>query len=114
MRKVCHRHSARRHLAHDNASAGWSLGSEPEIQVATNVSNHLMSGVMKYFGDSGRYEPLSQPMAQAGLTPKLYRYGPAVNLFEKLLIRDGEIASLLAGAYIGMGKVYCANASYPD
>jgi hypothetical protein len=60
------------------------LGSEPEIQVATNVSNHLMSGIMKYFGDSGRY-------------------GPAVNLFEKLLIRDGEIASLLASAYIGMG-----------
>lgn len=65
--------------------AGWSLGSDPEIQVATNVSNHLMSGIMKYFGDSGRY-------------------GPAVNLFEKLLVHDGEIASLLASAYLGMGK----------
>lgn len=73
--------------------SGWSLGSEPEIQVATNVSNHLMSGIMKYFGDSGRY-------------------GPAVNLFEKLLVRDGEIASLLASAYIGMGMCYSCSARW--
>ncbi|KAK9900039.1 chaps-domain-containing protein [Cystobasidium minutum MCA 4210] len=66
-------------------SKGWSLGSDPEIQVATNISNHLTSGIMKYFGDSNRY-------------------GPAVNLFEKLLVRDGEIASLLASAYIGMDE----------
>lgn len=67
-------------------TTGWSLGSDPEIQVATNISNHLTSGIMKYFGDSNRY-------------------GPAVNLFEKLLVRDGEIASLLASAYIGMGEL---------
>ena len=40
---------------------------------------------MKYFGDSGRF-------------------GPAVNLFEKLVVRDGEMASLLAKAYLGMGE----------
>lgn len=66
-------------------SKGWQLGSDPEIQVATNVSNHLTSGILKYFGDSGRY-------------------GPAVNLFEKLVAKDGEMSSLLAKAYIGMGE----------
>ena len=65
--------------------AGWQLGSDPEIQIATNVSNHLTAGIMKYFGDSGRF-------------------GPAVNLFEKLVVRDGEMASLLAKAYLGMGE----------
>nr|CAG8523154.1 9171_t:CDS:10 [Entrophospora candida] len=28
---------------------GWQLGSDPEIQVATVVSNHLTAGIMKYF-----------------------------------------------------------------
>jgi len=64
---------------------GWQLGSEPEIQVATVVSNHLTSGLMKYFGDS-------------------FRYGPAVNLFEKLVVKDGEVACLLAQSYLGMSK----------
>ncbi|GAA5911637.1 hypothetical protein JCM6882_008061, partial [Rhodosporidiobolus microsporus] len=62
---------------------GWQLGSEPEIQVATVVSNHLTSGLMKYFGDS-------------------FRYGPAVNLFEKLVVKEGEVACLLAQSYLGM------------
>lgn len=64
---------------------GWQLGSSPEIQVATVVSNHLTAGVMKYFGDS-------------------FRFGPAVNLFEKLAVREGEVACLLAQSYFGMSK----------
>ena len=40
---------------------------------------------MKYFGDSGRYQH-------------------AANLFEKLLPREPEVASLLAKSYIGMCK----------
>jgi tetratricopeptide (TPR) repeat protein len=64
---------------------GWQVGSDPEIQVATVVSNHLTAGVMKYFGDSGRCQP-------------------AANLFEKLAAREPEIASLLAKSYIGMNE----------
>ena len=33
---------------------GWQLGSDPEIQVATVVNNHLTSGILKYFGDAFR------------------------------------------------------------
>jgi len=62
---------------------GWQVGSDPEIQVATIVSNHLTSAVIKYFGDSGRYQH-------------------AANLFEKLLPREPDVASLLARSYIGM------------
>ncbi|KZP17499.1 chaps-domain-containing protein [Athelia psychrophila] len=64
---------------------GWQVGSDPEIQVATVVSNHLTAGIMKYFGDSGRYER-------------------AVNLFEKLSAREPEVASLLAKSYLGMNE----------
>ena len=64
---------------------GWQVGSDPEIQVATVVSNHLTAGIMKYFGDSGRYQQ-------------------AANLFEKLTAREPDIASLLARSYIGMSK----------
>ncbi|KAJ3917950.1 Chs5p-Arf1p-binding proteins-domain-containing protein [Lentinula edodes] len=63
----------------------WQVGSDPEIQVATVVSNHLTAGIMKYFGDSGRYQP-------------------AANLFEKIAIREPEVASLLARSYIGMNE----------
>jgi hypothetical protein len=62
---------------------GWQVGSDPEIQVATVVSNHLTAGIMKYFGDSGRFQR-------------------AANLFEKLYTRDPEVAPLLARSYIGM------------
>jgi len=62
---------------------GWQVGSDPEIQVATLVSNHLTAGVMKYFGDSGRWQQ-------------------AANLFEKLSVREPEVCSLLARSYIGM------------
>ncbi|KAH0834733.1 Chs5p-Arf1p-binding proteins-domain-containing protein [Lanmaoa asiatica] len=64
---------------------GWQVGSDPEIQVATIVSNHLTAGVMKYFGASGRYQQ-------------------AANLFEKLAVREPEVASLLAKSYIGMNE----------
>ncbi|GET02007.1 chaps-domain-containing protein [Rhizophagus clarus] len=64
---------------------GWQLGSDPEIQVATVVSNHLTAGIMKYFSENFRYER-------------------AVNLFEKLYLRDPEVASLLAQSYIGMDE----------
>ncbi|CCM05097.1 uncharacterized protein FIBRA_07304 [Fibroporia radiculosa] len=64
---------------------GWQVGSEPEIQVATVVSNHLTSAIMKYFGDSGRYQY-------------------AANLFEKMSAKEPEISSLLARSYIGMNE----------
>ncbi|KAG5645489.1 hypothetical protein DXG03_005897 [Asterophora parasitica] len=64
---------------------GWQVGSDPEIQVATVVSNHLTAGILKYFGDSGRYQQ-------------------AANLFEKLTAREPEVASLLAKSYIGMNE----------
>jgi hypothetical protein len=64
-------------------SSGWQVGSDPEIQVATVVSNHLTAGIMKYFGDSGRWQQ-------------------AANLFEKLAVREPEVNSLLARSYIGM------------
>lgn len=66
---------------------GWQVGSDPEIQVATVVSNHLTAGVMKYFGASGRYQQ-------------------AANLFEKLAVREPEVASLLAKSYIGMSAFF--------
>ena len=62
---------------------GWQVGSDPEIQVATLVSNHLTAGIMKHFGDSGRWQQ-------------------AANLFEKLSVREPEVCSLLARSYIGM------------
>ncbi|ORY94733.1 Chs5p-Arf1p-binding proteins-domain-containing protein [Syncephalastrum racemosum] len=64
---------------------GWQLGSKPEIQVATSVHNHLTAGVMKYFGDS-------------------FRYGPAIELFEKLQKKDPEVGALLAESYIGANE----------
>lgn len=64
---------------------GWQLGSEPEIQVATVVHNHLSSGILKYFGKASRYEQ-------------------AVNLFEKLWAREPEVAALVAQSYIGMNQ----------
>ena len=75
--------------AHACSSAGWQLGSDPEIQVATVVSNHLTAGILKYFGDAHRYEQ-------------------AVNLFEKLYARAPEVAALVAQAYIGMSEWCCA------
>ncbi|CAO3701520.1 unnamed protein product [Rhizopus stolonifer] len=64
---------------------GWQLGSNPEIQTATSVQNHLTSGVMKYFGDS-------------------FRYGPAIKLYEKLRKKDPEAGALLAQSFIGQNE----------
>ena len=64
---------------------GWQLGSDPEVQVACPTANHLVSGLMKYFGDS-------------------FRYGQVANLFEKLAHREPEVSSLLAQCYVGMSK----------
>ncbi|KAG6873909.1 hypothetical protein C0995_009689 [Termitomyces sp. Mi166 len=68
-----------------SCGTGWQVGSDPEIQVATIVSNHLTAAILKYFGDSGRYQQ-------------------AANLFEKLAAREAEVASLLAKSYIGMNE----------
>ncbi|KAF7338736.1 hypothetical protein MSAN_02195900 [Mycena sanguinolenta] len=62
---------------------GWQVGSDPEIQVASVTTNHLTAGLLKYFGASGRYQQ-------------------AANLFEKLVVREPEVSSLLARAYLGM------------
>jgi hypothetical protein len=64
---------------------GWQLGSNPEIQTATTVHNHLTSGVMKYFGDS-------------------FRYGPAIELYERLQKKDPEVGALLAQSFIGQNE----------
>ncbi|KAI0747025.1 chaps-domain-containing protein [Daedaleopsis nitida] len=64
---------------------GWQVGSDPEIQVATVVSNHLTAAIMKYFGDSGRFQY-------------------AANLFEKITAKEPEVASLLAKSYLGMNE----------
>ncbi|KAH9941143.1 chaps-domain-containing protein [Epithele typhae] len=64
---------------------GWQVGSDPEIQVATIVSNHLTAAIMKYFGDSGRFQH-------------------AANLFEKISAREPEVSSLLAKSYLGMNE----------
>ncbi len=71
---------------HD-CDSGWLLGSDPEIQVATVVSNHLTAGIMKYFGDA-------------------FRYQHAANLFEKLVDQEPQVASLLARSYFGMSECF--------
>ena len=79
-------HEVRFLLAAENLFfKGWQLGSEPEIQVATVVHNHLSAGILKYFGEASRYEQ-------------------AVNLFEKLWAREPEVAALVAQAYLGMNE----------
>jgi len=60
----------------------WQLGTDPEVQVATYVSNHLSNGLMKYFGNS-------------------YRYDIAAKFFEQLAEKDPEVSVLLAKSYIG-------------
>ncbi|KAF7318295.1 hypothetical protein HMN09_00338200 [Mycena chlorophos] len=64
---------------------GWQVGSDPEIQVASVTTNHLTAGLLKYFGTSGRWQQVA-------------------NLFEKLSVKEPEVASLLARAYIGMNE----------
>ncbi|CAK7266594.1 bud site selection protein [Sporothrix epigloea] len=56
---------------------GWQLGSDSTVQVPTTVSNHLVSGLLKYFEATGRY-------------------ASGINLFQKLQTQNVEVASLLA------------------
>lgn len=56
---------------------GWQLGSESVVQVPNVVSNHLTTGLLKYFSTTGRY-------------------ASGINLFEKLRTQSTEVASLLA------------------
>ncbi|EPE10539.1 bud site selection protein [Ophiostoma piceae UAMH 11346] len=56
---------------------GWQLGSDSTVQVPTVVSNHLVSGLLKYFETTGRY-------------------ASGINLFQKLQTQNPEIASLLS------------------
>lgn len=67
---------------------GWQLGSDPEIQVATVVTNHLTAAIIKYFSDA-------------------YRLERAANLFERLVVKEKEVAALLARCYIGMSELLC-------
>jgi hypothetical protein len=56
---------------------GWQLGSDSVVQVPNTVSNHLTTGLLKYFSTTGRY-------------------ASGINLFEKLRSQNVEVASLLA------------------
>lgn len=56
---------------------GWQLGSDSVVQVPNIVSNHLTTGLLKYFETTGRY-------------------ASGINLFEKLRTQNIEVASLLA------------------
>ena len=56
---------------------GWQLGSDSVVQVPNNVSNHLTTGLLRYFETTGRYTS-------------------GINLFEKLRTQNVEVASLLA------------------
>ncbi|KAL8825550.1 MAG: hypothetical protein Q9170_007752 [Blastenia crenularia] len=60
---------------------GPQLGSDPEVQVPNNVSNHLTTGLINYIHTTGRYTS-------------------GINLFEKLRTRDMEVSSLLARVMI--------------
>ncbi|PHH73366.1 hypothetical protein CDD82_5524 [Ophiocordyceps australis] len=56
---------------------GWQLGSDAIVQVPSNVSNHLTTGLLKYFETTGRC-------------------ASGINLFEKLRSQSIEVSSLLA------------------
>lgn len=56
---------------------GWQLGSDSVVQVPTNVSNHLTTGLLKYLETTGRYTS-------------------GINLFEKLRSQSIEVSSLLS------------------
>ncbi|KAK2066722.1 hypothetical protein P8C59_000512 [Phyllachora maydis] len=73
---------------------GWQLGSDSVVQVPNTVSNHLTTGLLKYFHTTGRY-------------------GPALNLFEKLRNQNVEVASLLAKVlFMGNEEVEGVRALY--
>ncbi|KAI8053004.1 Chs5p-Arf1p-binding proteins-domain-containing protein [Syncephalis plumigaleata] len=72
---------------------GWQLGTEAEIQIATNSKNHLTSGLMKYFGQSGRYHVAVKTFEQYILTVMIV-----------LFSHYPDAGSLLAESYIGMDE----------
>lgn len=53
------------------------MGSDSVVQVPNNVSNHLTTGLLKYFHTTGRF-------------------ASGINLFEKLRTKNVEVSSLLA------------------
>lgn len=65
------------HAAEQLFFRGWQLGSDSTVQVPTNVSNHLTSGLLKYLATTGRFVS-------------------GINLFEKLRTQSVEVSSLLA------------------
>lgn len=73
---------------------GWQLGSDSVVQVPNIVSNHLTTGLLKYFQTTGRY-------------------ASGVNLFEKLRSQNVEVASLLAKVlFLGNEEVQGVRALY--
>ena len=74
---------------------GWQLGSDPEIQVATVITNHLTAAVIKYFTDC-------------------FRLDRAANLFERVAAKEPEVASLLARSYLGMSELSGKNSLTVD
>ncbi|KAI6777190.1 hypothetical protein HG530_001135 [Fusarium avenaceum] len=65
------------HAAEQLFFRGWQLGSDSVVQVPTNVSNHLTTGLLKYLETTGRY-------------------ASGINLFEKLRTQSVEVSSLLS------------------
>lgn len=74
---------------------GWQLGSDPEIQVATVVTNHLTAAIIKYFTDC-------------------FRLDKAANLFERMSEKEPEVNALLARSYIGMSESIRLNSCTDD
>ncbi len=64
-------------MEHNQHELGWQLGSDSVVQVPNNVSNHLTTGLLKYFHTTGRF-------------------ASGINLFEKLRTKNIEVSSLLA------------------
>lgn len=74
--------------AEDVFFRGWLLGSDPEVQVATVVSNHLVSGIMRYFGEGFRCAIVPHCSRDATLTFD-NQMGPRCQPFRKAL-RQGD------------------------
>ena len=75
-------------------AVGWQLGSDSVVQVPTNVSNHLTTGLLKYLETTGRY-------------------ASGINLFEKLRTQSNEVSSLLAKVlFMGNEEVAGVKALY--
>src|SRR6266536_3834779 len=75
-------------------SEGWQLGADSVVQVPNNVSNHLTSGLLKYFHTTGRF-------------------ASGINLFEKLRTRNVEVSSLLAKVlFMGNEEVQAVRVLY--